>query len=203
MAKRSIADLDVVGKRVLVRVDFNVPIEQGIDAIAGYDHRLRATLPTIEYLLERDCRVILCSHLGRPGGKIDEAVRLGPVGDRLATLLGRPVSNLRDCIGPDIARAIDGMEARDVALLENLRFHEGEEKADLEFTRALGSLADCFVMDAFAVAHRGPRLHSWLTAASTLRYGAAGAAGGGVDGPGLGISPATAGRPDGWSQGQR
>jgi phosphoglycerate kinase len=154
MAKRSIADLDVVGKRVLVRVDFNVPIEQGIDAIAGYDHRLRATLPTIEYLLERDCRVILCSHLGRPGGKIDEAVRLGPVGDRLSTLLGQPVSNLRDCIGPDIATAIAEMKARDVALLENLRFHEGEEKADPEFTRALGSLADCFVMDAFAVAHR-------------------------------------------------
>ena len=154
MAKRSLADLDVNGKRVLVRVDFNVPIEQGIDAIASYDHRLRATLPTIEYLLQRECRVILCSHLGRPAGKIDESVRLGPVGGRLATLLGRPVANLSDCIGPEVTLAINAMKAGEVALLENLRFHEGEEKADPEFAGALASLADCFVMDAFAVAHR-------------------------------------------------
>ncbi len=154
MAKRSLTDLDVNGKRVLVRVDFNVPIEQGIDAIASYDHRLRATLPTIEYLLQRECRVILCSHLGRPAGKIDESVRLGPVGGRLATLLGRPVANLSDCIGPEVTSAINAMKAGEVALLENLRFHEGEEKADPEFAGALASLADCFVMDAFAVAHR-------------------------------------------------
>jgi phosphoglycerate kinase len=154
MAKRSLADLDISGKRVLVRVDFNVPIEQGIDAIASYDHRLRATLPTIEYLLQRECRVILCSHLGRPAGKIDESVRLGPVGGRLATLLGRPVANLSDCIGPEVTSAINAMKTGEVALLENLRFHEGEEKADPEFAGALASLADCFVMDAFAVAHR-------------------------------------------------
>ena len=83
MTKRGLTGLDVAGKRVLVRVDFNIPIEQGIEAIASYDQRLRATLPTIHYLLERDCRVILCSHLGRPGGKVTEELRLAPVGDRL------------------------------------------------------------------------------------------------------------------------
>jgi phosphoglycerate kinase len=83
MGKRSLSSLDVTGKKVLVRVDFNVPIEQGVEAIASYDQRLRATLPTIHYLLERDCRVILCSHLGRPRGKVDDSLRLAPVGDRL------------------------------------------------------------------------------------------------------------------------
>ena len=92
MAKRTLQDLDVAGKRVLVRVDFNIPIEQGIEVIASYDQRLRATLPTIRYLLEKDCRVILCSHLGRPGGKVVEELRLKPVGDRLAELLGPPGS---------------------------------------------------------------------------------------------------------------
>ena len=154
MAKRSLSNLDVAGKRVLVRVDFNVPVEQGVDAIASYDHRLRATLPTIQYLIERECRVILCSHLGRPAGKVDETLRLGPVGDRLGILLGREVSSLDGCIGGDVAAAIGGMKAGDVALLENLRFHPGEEKNDAEFAGALASLADCFVMDAFAVAHR-------------------------------------------------
>ena len=154
MAKRSLPDLDVAGKRVLVRVDFNVPIEQGIDAIASYDHRLRATLPTIQYLAARECRVILCSHLGRPAGKVDDALRLGPVGDRLGVLLGREVTNLYDCVGPGVAAAVGGMKPGDVALLENLRFHPGEEKKDDEFAAALASLADCFVMDAFAVAHR-------------------------------------------------
>jgi phosphoglycerate kinase len=154
MAKRSLASLDVQGKKVLVRVDFNVPIEQGIEAIASYDQRLRATLPTIKYLLERDCRVILCSHLGRPRGKVDESLRLAPVGDRLAHLLEHPVKSLRDCVGPEVEASINTMRPGDIVLLENLRFHPGEEKNDSEFAKALASLADCFVMDAFAVAHR-------------------------------------------------
>jgi 3-phosphoglycerate kinase len=154
MAKRTLASLDVQGQKVLVRVDFNVPIEQGIEAIASYDQRLRATLPTIKYLLERDCRVVLCSHLGRPQGKVDESLRLSPVGDRLAHLLEHPVKSLRDCVGPEAEGAINTMQAGDIALLENLRFHPGEEKNDPEFAKALTSLADCFVMDAFAVAHR-------------------------------------------------
>ncbi len=154
MVKRALSGLDVDGKRVLVRVDFNIPIEQGIEAIAAYDQRLRATLPTIRYLVERDARVILCSHLGRPGGKVSDSLRLAPVGDRLAELLGQPVNSLSDCIGPEVGASVDAMQPRDVVLLENLRFHPGEEANDSEFSSSLASLADCFVMDAFAVTHR-------------------------------------------------
>ena len=154
MTKRGLTGLDVAGKRVLVRVDFNIPIEQGIEAIASYDQRLRATLPTMHYLLERDCRVILCSHLGRPGGKVTEELRLAPVGDRLGFLLDRPVNSLDDCVGPGVATAVADMAPGDVVLLENLRFHPGEEKDDPGFSRDLAAIADCFVMDAFAVAHR-------------------------------------------------
>lgn len=154
MAKRQLTQLDVAGKTVLVRVDFNVPIEQGVEIIAQYDQRLRATLPTIDYLLERDCKVVLCSHLGRPRAKVDEALRLFPVGDRLSVLLGRPVTSLSDCIGPEVASKVAAMESGQVYLLENLRFHEGEENNDDAFSKELAALADCFVMDAFAVAHR-------------------------------------------------
>ena len=154
MTKRGLTGLDVAGERVLVRVDFNIPIEQGIEAIASYDQRLRATLPPIHYLLERDCRVILCSHLGRPGGKVTEELRLAPVGDRLGFLLDRPVNSLDDCVGPGVATAVANMAPGDVVLLENLRFHPGEEKDDPGFSRDLAAIADCFVMDAFAVAHR-------------------------------------------------
>ena len=154
MVKRSLSQLDVNGSRVLVRVDFNVPIEQGIEAIAGYDQRLRATLPTIQYLIERGCKTILCSHLGRPRGKVDEALRLGPVGDRLAVLLGLPVQSLPEITGSNVESAIAAMAPGDVALLENLRFDAGEESNDPDFCKALASLADHFVMDAFAVAHR-------------------------------------------------
>ena len=154
MTKRGLSGLDVAGKKVLVRVDFNIPIEQGIEAIASYDQRLRATLPTIHYLLERDCRVILCSHLGRPGGKVTEELRLAPVGDRLGFLLDRPVKSLDDCVGPGVATAVADMAPGDVVLLENLRFHPGEEKNDSQFSRDLAAISDRFVMDAFAVAHR-------------------------------------------------
>ena len=157
MSKRRLADLDVAGKRVLVRVDFNVPIEQGPEinaAIAAYDQRLRATLPTVDYLLQQDCKVILCSHLGRPAGEIDESLRLAPVGDRLARLLKHPVQNLSDCVGPKVESVIGAMQPKDIVLLENLRFHLGEEKNEPEFAKNLSKLADCFVMDAFAVAHR-------------------------------------------------
>jgi phosphoglycerate kinase len=154
MTKRSLTGLDVAGKRVLVRVDFNIPIEQGIEAISSYDQRLRATLPTIHYLLERECRVILCSHLGRPGGKVTEDLRLAPIGDRLSFLLGKPVKSVKDCVGPEVASAVADMAPGDVILLDNLRFYPGEEKNDPQFSRDLAANADCFVMDAFAVAHR-------------------------------------------------
>ena len=154
MAKRTISNLEVDRKRVLVRVDFNLPIEQGIEAIGSYDQRLRATLPTIRYLLDRDCRVVLCSHLGRPGGKVDESLRLAPVVDRLAALIEHPVQTLPECVGSEVEAAVEAMRPGDITLLENLRFHPGEEKNDPQFARALANLADSFVMDAFAVAHR-------------------------------------------------
>ncbi len=154
LSKKTLTDLNISGKKVLVRVDFNVPIEQGIEAISDYDQRLRATLPTIQYLIDQDCKIILCSHLGRPGGSVKEELRLAPVGDRLANLLGMPVLNLADCVGPEIESAIDAMASKDIILLENLRFHPEEEKNDPNFAEQLASMVDLFIMDAFAVAHR-------------------------------------------------
>ena len=154
MAKRSLTDIEVRGKRVLVRVDFNVPIEQGVEALSSYDHRLRATLPTVEYLLEQDSKIILCSHFGRPKGKVVEELRMAPVGDRLSVLLSHPVKNLEDNVGPKVQAAIAQMSPGDIVMLENLRFHPGEENNDPEYARTLASLAEVFVMDAFAVAHR-------------------------------------------------
>ena len=154
LSKKTLTDLNISGKKVLVRVDFNVPIEQGIEAISDYDQRLRATLPTIQYLINQDCKIILCSHLGRPGGSVKEELRLAPVGDRLANLLGMPVLNLADCVGPEIESAIDAMASKDIILLENLRFHPEEEKNDPNFAEQLASMVDLFIMDAFAVAHR-------------------------------------------------
>ena len=154
MVKRSLSELDVAGKRVLVRVDFNVPIEQGIEAIASYDQRLRATLPTIEYLIGQGSRTLLCSHLGRPNGQVVESLRLAPVGDRLAKLLDRPVKSLPDVSGPAVDAVVAAMDPGDVVLLENLRFDPGEEQNSPAFAQGLAGLAERFVMDAFAVSHR-------------------------------------------------
>ena len=154
MAKRTLDQLDVAGKRVLVRVDFNVPIDQGIEGISLYDQRLRATLPTIQYLIDQGSRIVLCSHLGRPNGEVVEGLRLAPVGDRLAMLLERPVTSVPEVIGPVVEKAVSDMAAGDVLLLENLRFNPGEEKNDGAFACELADTVDCFVMDAFAVAHR-------------------------------------------------
>ena len=153
MAKRRLDQIDVAGKRVLVRVDFNVPIDQGIEGISLYDQRLRATLPTIKYLIEQGSKIVLCSHLGRPNGEVVEELRLAPVGDRLAFLLERPVNSLPEITGPVVAEAIAAMSPGDVVLLENLRFHPGEEKNDGVFACELADSVDCFVMDAFAVTH--------------------------------------------------
>ena len=154
MAKRTVRDLHIVGARVLVRVDFNVPIEQGIEGLASYDHRLRAALPTIQYLLDRGSRAILCSHLGRPNGEVKDGLRMAPVADRLSVLLDRPVRCVPDCLGQQVESAVAAMVPGDVLVLENLRFHPGEEANDPEFARSLASVADVFVMDAFGVAHR-------------------------------------------------
>ena len=163
MAKRTLGQLDVSGKRVLVRVDFNVPIDQGIEGISLYDQRLRATLPTINYLVEQGSKVVLCSHLGRPKGEVVEELRLAPVGDRLAFLLERPVKSLPEITGPMVSDAIAAMAPGDVVLLENLRFNPGEEQNDEAFACELSDSVDCFVNDAFAVC---PRAHA-STAGST------------------------------------
>jgi phosphoglycerate kinase len=148
---RGLRDLEVEGKRVLVRVDFNVPLKGG--KVAD-DRRIREALPTINYLIEHRAKTILASHLGRPEGKVVEELRLTPVAARLGELLGRPVRKLDDCVGPEVERAIAQMRPGEVVLLENLRFHEGEEANDPEFARALAALADLFVDDAFGTAHR-------------------------------------------------
>ena len=150
--KLSISDLDLGGKRVFVRVDFNVPIKGGV---VGDDTRLRASLPTITHALDRGATVILASHLGRPKGKVAPEYSLRPVAARLSELLGRPVGFATDCIGEDAVQAVAEAQAGSrVVLLENLRFHAGEEKNDPLFAGELAALADLYVNDAFGSAHR-------------------------------------------------
>ena len=139
------------GKKVLIRVDFNVPLSKGeIKA----DMRIAAAVPTINYLLDHGAAVILMSHLGRPGGKRDEALSLAPVADRLSKILGRPVIFVEDCIGPKACSAAAKLKSGEVLFLENLRFHCEEEKNTPEFAERLSRLADIYVNDAFGVAHR-------------------------------------------------
>jgi phosphoglycerate kinase len=155
VAKRSIEDLDLKGRRVLIRVDFNVPIKNGE---IKDDTRIRASLPTIQYALEHGARtVILCSHLGRPKGKPVPEYSLRPVADRVSALLKRPVVFAEDCVGAPARAAMakaDGSGPGGVVLLENLRFHPEEEKNDPAFARQLADLADVYVDDAFGSAHR-------------------------------------------------
>ena len=151
MQKKSVRDIDVGGKRVLMRVDFNVTLEDG--RITD-DSRIRAAVPTVHYLQEQGAKVVLCSHLGRPGGKVVEDMRLTPVLRRLSELLDTEVRSTDDCVGPDVEAAVNDLAPGDVLLLENLRFHPEEEANDPEFARALASLADVFVSDGFGVAHR-------------------------------------------------
>lgn len=151
MNKKTIRDIDVTGKRVLVRVDFNVPLSEG--AVSD-DTRIRAALPTIQYLLDRGAAVILCSHLGRPKDKVVEALRMDPVAQRLAELLDRPVTKLDDCIGPEVEAAALAAKPGDLILLENTRFHPEETKNDPAFAIKLAALADLYVNDAFGTAHR-------------------------------------------------
>lgn len=149
--KKSVEDLDVQGKRVLVRVDFNVPLEGGK---IGDDTRIRAAVPTIQYLQQHGAKVILMSHLGRPDGKVVEKLRLAPVAQRLQALLGTPVKAAPDCVGPEAEAAVNAMAPGDVLLLENVRFHAEEEENDPAFAKQLASLADVYVNDAFGTAHR-------------------------------------------------
>ena len=150
--KKTIRDVDVKGKRVLMRVDFNVPLDDSLNITD--DIRIRAALPTIKYVLDKGAKVILMSHLGRPDGKVVEKMRLAPVAKRLGDLLGKPVTMLKDCIGDDVKKAVAAMKPGDVVLLENLRFHPEEEANDANFAKELASLGDIFVNDAFGTAHR-------------------------------------------------
>ena len=149
--KKSLRDIDAAHKTVLARVDFNVPLADG--AVAD-DARLRATIPTIDYLRERQAKLILVSHLGRPKGAVVDDLRLAPVAERLADLLGLPVLTACDCVGPEVEAAVQALRPGAVLLLENVRFHAGEERNDPGFARRLASLADLFVNDAFGAAHR-------------------------------------------------
>lgn len=150
MNKKTIRDISVKNKRVLVRVDFNVPLDKGK---VTDDTRIVASLPTIRYLIDQGAKVILCSHLGRPSGK-DQKLSLRPVAARLQTLLGKPVTFVADCIGQPVERVVEGMNAGDVVLLENVRFYPEEEKNDPAFAKKLAAFGDIFVNDAFGSAHR-------------------------------------------------
>ena len=151
MGFRTLDQAEVKGKRALVRVDFNVPMKDGV---VQDDTRLRAALPTIEDLRSKGARVILLAHFDRPKGKRVPEMSLKPVVQPLAKLVGAPVAFADDCIGPDAKAAVDAMKDGDVLLLENLRYHAGEEKNEPEFARELASLGDLYVNDAFSAAHR-------------------------------------------------
>ena len=152
MAKLSIRDLDLHGKRAFIRVDFNVPLKNGV---IEDDTRIRASLPTVQYAIDKGATVILASHLGRPKGKVAAEYSLRPVAERLGQLLGRPVVFAEDCIGEKVAKAVaEAKKTGAVVLLENLRFHPEEEKNDPNFAKSLAATADVYVNDAFGAAHR-------------------------------------------------
>ncbi|MBD2060580.1 phosphoglycerate kinase [Oculatella sp. FACHB-28] len=155
MSKKSVANLsasDLSGKRVLVRADFNVPLDD--QGNITDDTRIRAALPTIQDLISKQAKVILTSHFGRPKGKVVDSMRLTPVSDRLSQLLGQTVTKCDDCIGEEVASTVAAMQPGQVVLLENVRFHAEEEKNDPEFAKQLASVADLYVNDAFGTAHR-------------------------------------------------
>jgi len=153
MPKKTVEDIEVKGKRVLLRADFNVPLNIKTGDISD-DSRIRASLPTIKYLVDHKSRIILCSHLGRPGGNVVENLRMAPIAQRLSQLMGVPVSTVSDCIGQQVESKVETLKEGDILVLENLRFHPEEEANNADFARKLASLADIYVNDAFGTAHR-------------------------------------------------
>ncbi len=149
--KKTIRDLDFKGKKVLVRVDFNVPIKDGV---VSDDTRIKAALPTIQYLINQGAAVILCSHLGRPKEGPDPQFSMKPTADHLSKLLGKPVAFAEDCVGPVAEQAANQLKPGEVLVLENTRFHKGETKNDPEMAKQLAALAEVYVNDAFGSAHR-------------------------------------------------
>jgi 3-phosphoglycerate kinase len=152
MNKKSVKDIDITGKRVLMRVDFNVPLDKQQNVTD--DNRIRAALPTIKYILEKKAKLILMSHLGRPKGEVKPEYSLKPAAEALSRLLNRPVKMLNDCIGEEVKKAVSEMAESDIVMLENLRFHKEETANDAEFAGELASLGDVFVNDAFGTCHR-------------------------------------------------
>jgi len=153
MTKKTIEDIELNGKRVLLRVDFNVPLNINTGAISD-DSRIRASLPTIKYLIDHKAKVILCSHLGRPGGKVVENLRIVPIAQRLSQLINLSVSTASDCVGQEVESRVGTLKEGDILVLENLRFHPEEEADDADFAWKLARLADIYVNDAFGTAHR-------------------------------------------------
>jgi len=151
--KKTVRDIDLTGKTALVRVDYNVPFHPGTTDISD-DSRIKASLPTLKYLMERECRIVLCSHMGRPRGQVVEDMRMAPASHRLSQLLGAPVQQLSECIGDEVKKAVSELQPGGIIMLENLRFHAEEEKNASEFAMQLASLADVYVNDAFGTAHR-------------------------------------------------
>jgi phosphoglycerate kinase len=152
MTKRSIKDLDVQNKRVLLRVDYNVPVSK--DGAITDDKRILETLPTIRYLLDKNATIILVTHMGRPDGKIVESLRLDKIAQRLSALLGKPVNKLNSVVGPDVTKVVANAKPGDIIMLENVRFLKEEKNGSEELAKKLAALADVYVDDAFATAHR-------------------------------------------------
>lgn len=150
--KKTVHDIDLHGKTVLMRADYNVPVEDG--KITD-DYRIKKSIPTIQFLLEQNCKIIIMSHLGRPEGKRDKKYSLAPVAKRLSKLLDKPVTFVDDCVGEETRQAIEAANQGDVLLLENVRFYPEEESNDEEFSKTLASYAEVFVQDAFGVVHHG------------------------------------------------
>jgi phosphoglycerate kinase len=153
MPKKTVEDIEVKGKKVLLRVDFNVPLTMNTGAISD-DSRIRASLPTIKYLVDHKAKIIISSHLGRPKGKVVESLRMAPIAQRLSQLMGLPVSVASDCIGPEVESRVETLKEGEILVLENLRFHPEEEANDDGFAWKLARLADIYVNDAFGTAHR-------------------------------------------------